>query len=119
MSQLSSRVMSHGSIASTPGSINDLVVKNQQMMRLEYNTEEKEALKMPEYVLTRTPPRPPSITQDNYPYNQDTGSSEETTRKVESYCNLVYYNCDIVDNSMVNHVIYKKQLFIITAIIIK
>ena len=74
---------------------------------------------MPEYISTPTPPRSPSITQDKYPYDQDIGSSEETTKKVESYCNLVYYNCDIVDNSIVNHVICKKQLFIITAIIIK
>ena len=74
---------------------------------------------MPEYIATPAPPRPPSITQDKYPHDQDTGSSEETMKKVESYCNLVYFNCDIVDNSIVNYVICKKQLFIITAIIIK
>ena len=81
MSQRSSRGVSHRTFASDPSSIDDPVGKYKKMMRHGYNTEEKEVAKMPKYISTPTPPRPPSITQDKYPYNQDTGLSEENDEK--------------------------------------
>ena len=81
MSQRSTRGMSHCLFASDPSSIDDPVGKYQEMMRLGYNTEDKEAAKMPEYISTPTPPPPLPITQDKYPYHQDTGSSEENEEK--------------------------------------
>ena len=81
MIQHSTRGMSHHSFASNPSSMDSPAGKYQEMMRLGYNIEEKEATKMPKYVLTPTPPPPLSITQDKYSYHQDTGSSEENEEK--------------------------------------
>ena len=75
MSQRSSSRMSHRSFASHRTSVDDPAEKYEQMMRLGYNTEDKESAKISEYISTLTPPRPPSVTQDKYMYDHDTGSS--------------------------------------------